>query len=72
MNTMSTLPSARDRRDFALAELRVERMRVQTVVCQIDFIAASVQAGFTPPESVPLMLAELYGTAEGATDDDRG
>jgi hypothetical protein len=60
----SALPTESTRRQMALAELRVERLRQQLVVAHIDYIAAGVDAGFIPPESVPLMLAELYGTTE--------
>jgi hypothetical protein len=62
------LPSASARREMVLAELRVERLRQQLVVTQIDFIATGVGAGFIPPDSVPLMLAELYGAAEGTSE----
>lgn len=68
MNDMTCFPTSAQKREMALAELRVERMRVQLVVTQIDFLAAGVQAGLTPPDSVPLMLAELYGTAEGGSE----
>lgn len=66
---MTALPTTAQRREMALAELRVERMRQQLVVAHLDFIATGVQAGFIPPDSVPLMLAEAFGTAEGAADE---
>lgn len=69
MDNLTMLPSSSARREMALAELRVERIRQQLVVAHLDYIATGVTAGFIPTESVPLMLAELYGTAEGAADE---
>lgn len=64
MNVMSTLPSASDRRDLALAELRVQRLRLQLLVAEIDVIGAGVTSGFIPPDAVPRLLGELFGTHE--------
>lgn len=69
MNAPPCLPTIAQEREMALAELRIERMQQQLVVAHLDFIAVGVQAGFIPPDSVPLMLAELYGTAERASDE---
>jgi hypothetical protein len=69
MSALTMLPSPAARRELILAELRVERMRQQLVVAHLDYIATGVTAGFIPPESVPLMLAEVFGTAEGVADE---
>ena len=63
---MTCLPTTAEKREMVLAELRVERLQQQLIVAHIDFIATGVQAGFIPPDSVRLMLAEVFGTAEGA------
>jgi hypothetical protein len=65
---MTCLPTTAQKREMALAELRVERLRQQLIVANLDFIGAGVQAGFIPPDSVPLILAEMFGMAEGAAD----
>lgn len=69
MNAPSTFPTTAQKRKMTLAELRIERMQQQLVVAHIDFIATGVEAGFIPPDSAPLMLAELFGEAGEAADE---
>jgi hypothetical protein len=62
------MPTIAQQREVILAELRVERLRQQLVVAHLDYIAIGVKNGLIPPESVPLLLAELFGTAEEAAE----
>ena len=68
MNDFTMLPTTAQARQFTLAKLRYERLQHQLIVAHYDFIGVGVETGFIPHDAAELMLAEMFGTAEGASE----